>query len=290
MGVLIPSLSIGMPVYNSADTLPNAINSLLTQSYSDFELIISDNCSDDATEAICRAFAGQDPRIRYFRQDQNLGMDHNFLFVLDQSRSEYFMWAGSDDIWSKNWLETLLSISQQNECLAIGRNQHLNLDGTISAHIANNFDITFTGPVMLRRLKYFIAPSIRGASNAIFGVFPRKVLISNSISKFSYHSGDQFYLYDLLSTIEIRSCADTFKYVRLHTNQSPVVRRTFLFRFRYLVTLLPNIFTSVIRSINFQNYWRVSSCSERIAIVLLFPIAFTRTSSIILKFELLKSR
>ena len=284
MDTLIPTLSIGMPVFNAANTLKEAIDSLLKQTYSDFELLISDNCSDDSTEEICRAFAKRDPRIRYFRQNQNWGAAHNFDFVIDQSRSEYFMWAASDDIWSTNFVERLLPISQGYRCLAIGRNQAVNLDGSISDHVANNHDINFIGHPMLRRLKYYIEPTILGSTNAIYGVFPKDLM--PSISSFNFPSGDQFFIYSLLTKIEIRVCSDTIKFVRLHGNQSPTISQTFLLRLRYWMTLLPNTFISVIRSINFRNYWKMSSYSERIMLVLLHPIAFTRTASIILKREI----
>ena len=75
-----PRLSIGLPVYNGENYLAAAIESLLGQTYGDFELIISDNASTDGTEDICRGYAAQDPRIRYCRQPQNIGgaPNHNY--------------------------------------------------------------------------------------------------------------------------------------------------------------------------------------------------------------------
>jgi glycosyltransferase involved in cell wall biosynthesis len=100
-----PQVSIGMPVYNGEDTIGEALDSLLAQTFTDFELIISDNASTDGTEAICRGYAAKDSRIRYVRQVANFGGAANFQFVLDEAVGDYFMWAAADDWWSPNFIE-----------------------------------------------------------------------------------------------------------------------------------------------------------------------------------------
>jgi glycosyltransferase involved in cell wall biosynthesis len=92
-----PRLSVGLPVYNGEAFLDRAIASLLAQTYRDFELIISDNASTDATESICRAFAVRDPRVRYSRNETNLGAMGNFCRVFAVARGELFKWAAHDD-------------------------------------------------------------------------------------------------------------------------------------------------------------------------------------------------
>mgnify|MGYP000352507694 CR=1 FL=1 len=100
----LPLVSIGMPVYNGVDVLGCAIESVLSQSFRNFELIISDNASTDGTEALCRGFAANDSRIRYIRQSANLGAIGNFRFVLDEACGRYFMWAAADDLRSPDFL------------------------------------------------------------------------------------------------------------------------------------------------------------------------------------------
>ncbi len=100
-----PVVTIGVPVYNGGPTLRQALDSLLTQTFRNFEVIISDNASTDGTESICREYAGRDARICYVRQATNIGPTANFKFVFDQARSEYFMWAACDDIRSPDYLE-----------------------------------------------------------------------------------------------------------------------------------------------------------------------------------------
>jgi glycosyltransferase involved in cell wall biosynthesis len=93
-----PLVSIGMPVYNGARYLREALDSLLAQDYPNFELIVSDNASEDETEAICRAYAARDGRIRYFRAEENRGAAWNFNHVFERASGPYFMWAAFDDL------------------------------------------------------------------------------------------------------------------------------------------------------------------------------------------------
>lgn len=97
-------VSIGIPVYNGAHTMAAVLDSLLTQSFINFELIISDNCSTDSTQIICESYAKRDPRIRYIRQLNNFGAGVNFKYVLDAARGHYFMWAASDDFRTQDFL------------------------------------------------------------------------------------------------------------------------------------------------------------------------------------------
>lgn len=97
-------VSVGMPVYNGEKYIRDALNTLLQQTFADFELIISDNASSDQTEAICREYAQRDARIIYFQQKENLGAAANFQFVLDRAQADLFMWAAYDDEWAKDYL------------------------------------------------------------------------------------------------------------------------------------------------------------------------------------------
>jgi glycosyltransferase involved in cell wall biosynthesis len=99
-----PLISIGLPVYNGERTIGKAIESILSQSFSDFELIVSDNCSTDRTEDVCRSYVDRDSRVRYIRQASNIGAARNFKLVLDAARGRYYMWAACDDRRSLDFL------------------------------------------------------------------------------------------------------------------------------------------------------------------------------------------
>jgi glycosyltransferase involved in cell wall biosynthesis len=100
-----PRLSLGVPVYNGEEYLSAALDSLLAQSYSNFELIISDNASTDRTQAICEAYAERDVRIRYYRQPSNAGAARNFNRTFELASGKYFKWAAHDDLCGRTFLE-----------------------------------------------------------------------------------------------------------------------------------------------------------------------------------------
>jgi len=105
-----PLVSVGMPVYNSAAFVAETLRSILGQSFADFELIISDNDSDDGTSEICRDFARADSRIRYWRQVGNIGCPRNYNAVLMMARGTYFKWSSSNDICQPRFLEACISV------------------------------------------------------------------------------------------------------------------------------------------------------------------------------------
>lgn len=114
----IPKVSIGVPVYNGEIYIREALDSLLAQTFTNFELIISDNASTDGTEAICRKYAAHDPRIRYIRQPENRGALANFKYLLDEAAGEYFQWLGSDDCLSAVSLSELVTrIEEGFDCV-----------------------------------------------------------------------------------------------------------------------------------------------------------------------------
>ena len=92
-----PKVSIGLPVYNGERFLAEAIESTLAQTFTDFELIISDNGSTDRTQDICSRYAAQDARVRYVRSETNRGVSWNYRRAFETARGQYFRWAPADD-------------------------------------------------------------------------------------------------------------------------------------------------------------------------------------------------
>lgn len=114
-----PKVSIGLPVFNGELFIRKALDSLLEQTFSDFELIISDNASTDSTQRICEKYAEIDTRIIYIRQPINKGIVANFKFTFSQARGEYFMWAAADDMWTKDCLMQWVSILDTDPSVAL---------------------------------------------------------------------------------------------------------------------------------------------------------------------------
>lgn len=93
----VPTISIGLPVYNGERFLAGTINQLLAQDFEDFELIIVNNASTDSTDEICRDFSQRDPRIRYYVNSSNIGASPNWNRAFQLARGEFFKWAMHDD-------------------------------------------------------------------------------------------------------------------------------------------------------------------------------------------------
>ena len=100
----LPKVSIGMPVCNGENYIREAIDSILAQTFEEFELVISDNASTDRTGEICLEYAARDPRIKYVRNPVNIGAAKNYNATFDLSSGEYFKWAAHDDILDRNFL------------------------------------------------------------------------------------------------------------------------------------------------------------------------------------------
>jgi len=109
MSEAAPLVSIGIPTYNREHLIGRAIESALQQDYPNIEVVISDNASTDATPEICRRFAQEQPRVRYFRQSRNLGPTRNFDAALQASSGQFFMWLGDDDWLDRNYVSLALA-------------------------------------------------------------------------------------------------------------------------------------------------------------------------------------
>jgi glycosyltransferase involved in cell wall biosynthesis len=109
-----PKVSVGLPVYNGAEFLAEAIESVLKQTFRDLELIISDNASTDATREICLRYAAEDERIAYHRQDHNIGAGPNHNFCARRASGEFFRWASHDDLMEPEYLAKCVAALRAN--------------------------------------------------------------------------------------------------------------------------------------------------------------------------------
>lgn len=110
----VPLVSIGLAVYNGEKYLREAIDSILAQTFIDYELIISDNASTDSTAEICQEYAARDPRIRYHRNATNIGGANNENQTFRMSRGKYFRWAAHDDVLAPTLLERCAEVMEAN--------------------------------------------------------------------------------------------------------------------------------------------------------------------------------
>ena len=128
-----PRVSIGLPVYNGERHLATALDALLAQTFTDFELIISDNASTDATAAICAQYAARDRRIRSLCTAVNIGGAANFRRVFHLATGEYFMWATHDDLQAPTFVARCVEVLDHDPTVAVcyARTRIIDADGAI---------------------------------------------------------------------------------------------------------------------------------------------------------------
>ena len=123
-----PHVSIGIPVFNGENYLRQALDSILSQTYTDFELIISDNASTDKTQQICLKYAAKDERIRYHRNKENVGATENFNHAFSLSSGEYFKWAAHDDVLAPDYLEKCVKVLDNDSSIVLCHSRTARID------------------------------------------------------------------------------------------------------------------------------------------------------------------
>lgn len=161
-----------MPVYNGARFIGDALRSLSSQSYQDWELLIADNGSTDNTEEICREFSRNDTRISYFRHSENIGAPLNFKFVLDRADAPYFMWAAADDVWGPEFVSSCIGRLARDPGLGMAFTG-LEVIDTFGQIIRHCPDIPlFTGKPDFRTVaRYVWSPEFHGKANLIYSIY-----------------------------------------------------------------------------------------------------------------------
>jgi glycosyltransferase involved in cell wall biosynthesis len=133
-----PRVSIGIPVFNGENFLKKALDSILSQTYTDFEIIISDNASTDKTQEICLKYAAKDDRIRYYRNEENIGAKENFNRLVSLSNSQYFKWAAHDDVHAPKYLEKCMNILENDPSTVLCHSRTAKIDK--NGVIIGNYD------------------------------------------------------------------------------------------------------------------------------------------------------
>jgi glycosyltransferase involved in cell wall biosynthesis len=121
-------VSVGLPVFNAEQYLEQCVDSILSQTYTNLELIISDNASTDATETICQRYAARDARVRYQRNSRNYGATFNFRRVMLFSSGEYFLWAAHDDMFAPEYAEKAVAVLEQNRDVVLCYSKSIEID------------------------------------------------------------------------------------------------------------------------------------------------------------------
>lgn len=169
-----PLVTVGLPTYNGAVYLARSLDSLLAQDYQNFELVISDNASTDATGSIARAYAERYERIRYVRQPSNLGAAANFTFVLAAASGPYFMWASDHDLWDPGFISRCVAALEANPAAVLAYPQTMLIDESDAPIEEMDDQIDVEQASALARYKHLIWRLI--LCNMIYGVGRRDAM------------------------------------------------------------------------------------------------------------------
>ena len=190
-----PKLSIGVPVYNGEKYLARALDSLLGQSFADFELIISDNGSEDGTGQICEEYQRRDERVSVLRRHQNVGAARNFSGLFEMSAGEYFMWAAVDDTWEKDYVGSCLEVLESDPCAALAYTvtNFVNPDGMSVETYKDSFTVTEENAAQ----RYLTLIANLDWCNSFYGVIRSSALSGTGLLQENVGAGDCLLLAEL---------------------------------------------------------------------------------------------
>lgn len=214
----MPLVSIGLPVYNGQNYLRKSIESVLCQTFQDFELIISDNASTDTTKNICMEYLQYDSRVKYFRNQENIGYAGNYNKVLSLSNGIYFKWIAHDDIINKLFLEKCIAVfSKFHNIIAVFPGlSYIDENNNIIESCNKTFDIMQDDTV--KRLRELVNHEIGGTDVywAIYGLINRNMLNKSSLHG-TYIAADRVLLMELVLLGKIKYISDNMLYIRKHS-------------------------------------------------------------------------
>ena len=218
-------VSIGLPVYNGEDYLEPALESLLTQTLSEFELIISDNGSTDRTQSICEAAAGNDSRVRYLRHERNRGAAWNYNLTVHEAKAPLFKWAAHDDLCEPTFLEACVAELKRapEAVLCYPKSYHTDEHGQIQGVYTENLNICH--PTPQERLQAILRMNSWFHGSQAFGVMRTEVLRKTGMIG-CYPHADGVFIAELALHGEFHEVPEFLFHRRFHPNTSMTANRT----------------------------------------------------------------
>lgn len=258
---MTPRVSIGMPLYNAERYLEQTLDSILAQTFADFELIICDNASTDGTEAICRRYAARDGRIAYSRNPRNLGATYNFNRTFALAHGEYFRHAAYDDPIEPTYLERCVALLDAHPEVVLAYPQSRLIDEDGGPHRGNLrlTDLNLRMPRPHERFEAYLRIGLaERLCDPVFGLFRRAVLARTPVIG-NYVSSDAILLGEIALSGQIAEIPEALFLRRFHKNGSVLANPTIddryawfdpalrgnvwnrLFRWRWLLELMKAI-------------------------------------------------
>lgn len=208
-----PTVSVGLPVYNGENYLRTAIESILNQTFRNLELIITDNASTDATQAICQAYAASDERVRYVRNPKNMGAAYNYNLTVELAKGRYFRWNAHDDYCAPTSLEVCVTALDRHPDVIMAYSRTILIDehDDVIEYHDDEFHLMDEAPHVR------LARSLRGSAwcHPVFGLIRLDELRQTGMIG-AYPSSDKVLLSELAIRGKIFETPEHLSYRRLH--------------------------------------------------------------------------
>jgi hypothetical protein len=207
-------VAIGLPVYNGENFLAEAIASILGQTYGDFRLVISDNCSTDGTQDICADFARLDDRIEFHRQEKNIGGARNYNFAFRPDGAEYFKWAAHDDLLEPNYLAETVALLDADPQAVIAHGRSIQIDDAGNVVSDLDFYPSLRAPTPAGRLwriawaEYFCE---------VFGLMRTEAILKTRLHS-SFAGSDRNFMADMLLVGNVAYSPEVIFRLRAHAS------------------------------------------------------------------------
>lgn len=191
-----PKFSIAIPVYNGENYLRRALASVAAQSVQDYELIIVNNASTDSTAAICREFAEKDPRVRYYTNERNIGVNPNWDRCAELARGEYFCWLAHDDELTPEFIRRCAEVLNQDDNVVLVHSlvQIIDPDNKLISIYDSGLSDSDSDQVHKR---FQAMTHIRHTCTAIFGLFRLETLRKTQVMTPNHHGVDRSLLAEI---------------------------------------------------------------------------------------------
>lgn len=216
-----PVISIGVPAYNAGTHIRAALESLLAQTWADFELIISDNASTDGTRDIVEEYRRRDRRIRYERQSLNLGANANYSWVARRATGEFFKWSSSSDWCAPTFLECCVRAlhAYPDAVLAVPRTRLFQRVPEMSCEYEGDIEVLEESP----SARFRNVMSNLALNNAISGLIRTQALRTTSLIQ-PYRGADVILMGHLALLGKFRLLNDALYFRRMEPSSSTVLQ------------------------------------------------------------------
>jgi glycosyltransferase involved in cell wall biosynthesis len=215
-----PRVSIGMPVYNAGRFLRAALDSILSQTFEDFELIISDNGSIDSTQEICKEYAAKDARIAYYRNDKNRGASWNYNRVTELAKGVYIKHAAHDDLLAPEYVARCVEVldREPSVVLCYPRTTFIDEQGNPIGKGENTLDLRSNRPHE-RFKRYHELINENSMCDPVFGLFRASALKKTPVVA-SFTGSDMLLLGEMALLGRIYELPEYLFYERWHGGTS----------------------------------------------------------------------